>query len=342
MMKKRFVLLLLSLCLLLAACGAREDPATEGTTAPSQATVPSTAAEVPNTPQWLADTAMEEIPAGYLSACQAGGTLETFRYDCGGREKTATVYLPAGYDPQGGERYDILYLVHGAGGDHTTWLGTAWSPSQTKYLLDNMIAQGKIGPLIVVAPTLERGGREYAGTTEELASELAQYLIPAAESQYRTWAEDVSPAGLAASRNHRAIGGFSVGGAVVWYAFLEELDCFRYFLPLSGDCWVMGIMSGGWEDQGTAQALAEAAADSGYEPWDYYLFVATGTEDGFEFSLKRQLAAMEQYPEVFRFSDTGFSGGNVFFYLVQGYEHSYAAAREYLYNGLRCFFGTNP
>ena len=59
-------------------------------------------------------------------------------------------------------------------------------------------------------------------------------LIPAVEGTYSTYADNVTPEGIKASRDHRAFGGFSMGSVATWHTFLNCLDAFRYFMPSSG------------------------------------------------------------------------------------------------------------
>ena len=85
--------------------------------------------------------------------------------------------------------------------------------------------------------------RDYADANsycEALPEELANDLIPVVESRYRTYAETTDAAGLECSREHRAIGGFSMGAVTTWYALEHTLPFFKYFMPVSADCWSLG------------------------------------------------------------------------------------------------------
>ena len=73
------------------------------------------------------------------------------RYESADGEKHALVYLPAGYD-EGNEVYNILYFMHGGGGSPELYF-TAGGQSSLSNLLDHMIEDGLIEPLIVVAPS---------------------------------------------------------------------------------------------------------------------------------------------------------------------------------------------
>ena len=76
------------------------------------------------------------------------GTLSRVWYDSPtlGQQRRLTVYLPAAYD--GKKRFPVMYLLHGFGGDETAWgdLGRA------SHIMDNLIAEGKAVPMIVVMP----------------------------------------------------------------------------------------------------------------------------------------------------------------------------------------------
>jgi len=123
------------------------------------------------------------------------------------------VYTPPGY-LESEKKFPVLYLLHGAGGDENSWTALGRAPQ----ILDNLIASGKIVPMIVVmtngnpwaaaspdaAPAMEnqaqpdisqmaRGGFEKS---------LVNDVIPYVESNYRVLTD----------RDHRAIAGLSMGG----------------------------------------------------------------------------------------------------------------------------------
>ena len=102
-------------------------------------------------------------------------------------KKTAYVYLPYGYDSE--KEYNILYLMHGTGDDEKYWLKT--NP-YNKTMLDNMIADGDIQPLIVVTPTFyveDDCADDLDQLTYSFAKELRNDLMPEIESSYSTYAK---------------------------------------------------------------------------------------------------------------------------------------------------------
>ena len=176
------------------------------------------------------------VPAKFdTGEISEAGTLEelvyeTKAYATDGRSvtKRALVYLPYGYDPD--KNYNILYLMHGTGDDENYWLKTH---TYNKTMLDNMIAQGEIDPLIVVTPTFYVEDDCLDGLdalTFSFREELRNDLMPAAESRYSTWAKTVDDAGFAASRDHRAFAGLSRGAVTTANSVLcGSLDYFSWY-----------------------------------------------------------------------------------------------------------------
>ncbi len=96
-------------------------------------------------------------------------------------------------------------------------------------------------PILIVLPTYNNTSPQDSGDyglalrlTDNFHNEILNDLIPAAEGKYSTYAEDTTPEGFAASRDHRGFGGFSMGSVNTWRTFQYCLDYFRYFMPMSG------------------------------------------------------------------------------------------------------------
>ena len=273
------------------------------------------------------------------------GRLERLDYvGAGGREKHAQVYLPFGYDDAPARRYDILYLMHGGGGNPEHW--TELCPVQN--MLDAAFAAGEAAPMIVVFPTYYAGPpRRDPGTVdpdyerscvlEFQREELVQYLLPAVEGRYRAFAAGTDIAALKNARNHRAFGGFSMGGVNTWCAFRLHLDCFSVFVPLSGDSWALGPLAGGTRAGETAALLRDSVLEAGFGPGDFAIYAATGTKDMAYASLTPQIEAMKALEDMFRFSEDC-DRGNLHYLLGEGLDHCYEAVNQYLYNYLPCLF----
>lgn len=282
------------------------------------------------------------VPNQYYDEAEQQGTLETFTYNTKNYagngndiQSQATVYLPYGYNPDDTDtKYNILYLQHGAYGDERTWMYEYGD--NFKNMIDHMIEDKLIPPLIIVMPYLPSGDEWYHDTTPIFYSgELKNDLMPAVEAYYHTYAENTSDAGFEASRSHRAFGGFSAGGTTTWRVFSEGLDRFEYFMPMSGGLTLGGDGSTGVED---ATLLADNAAASGYGKREYYVFSATGTRDVAYQGLTAQIESMKTMTNAFDYTDNGFADGNLMYYTVEGNRHDYPYTWEYVYNGLQCLF----
>ncbi|CCY92662.1 esterase [Bacteroides sp. CAG:1076] len=172
-----------------------------------------------------------ELSQNYLVREVPHGTVSKVWYPSptlGMERRRMTVYTPAGYE-DGNKQYPVLYLLHGAGGDENAWseLGRAVQ------ILDNLIAQGKAEPMIVVMPNgngaQEAVPGEYPnsmykpsfsnpktmeGSFEKAFPDIMSYV----ESHYRTIND----------KAHRAIAGLSMGGFHSLYISANYPDLFGY------------------------------------------------------------------------------------------------------------------
>ena len=125
--------------------------------------------------------------------------------------------------------------MHGTGDNEDYWLLTH---PENKTMLDQMIEQQVIEPLIVVTPTfyVEDDCKDGLDPlTYSFAKELRNDLMPAVEAQYSTYAETCDDAGFAASRDHRAFAGLSRGAVTTNHsAVCQALDYFAWFGTFSG------------------------------------------------------------------------------------------------------------
>ena len=267
----------------------------------------------------------------YYGPCEQAGTVEridydSFVYDMDGTPgdampKYAYVYLPCGYDRE--RQYNILYLSHGGGGAAENWLIEI---ERDKNMIDHMIANGEIEPLIIVTPTfyqyndLTRTGSIAVNLTEIFRYELRNDLIPAVEAKYATYAGgDVSIPGLVASRDHRAFAGLSMGSMTTWASALcGNLDFFSWFGPYS---------AGGDAEKVLATIHDPANADYPI----HYIYNANGTADMAFIGHKQMYNTL--------LSDPYFTEGeNIEFTTLHLYMHDWPAWTIDLYNTLLVFF----
>ncbi len=168
-------------------------------------------------------------PAGFKTVRDDApkGKLELIEYESKtvGTTRKANVYTPPGYTA--GTKYPVLYLLHGIGGDETEWVRFA-NPS---VLFDNLIADGKAVPMIVVMPNGRAQKNDRAeGNVMASAPAFATFerdliddLIPKIEAKYS----------VDKSREKRAIAGLSMGGGQSFNFGLGNLDTFAWVGPFS-------------------------------------------------------------------------------------------------------------
>ena len=255
MIKRAAILVLLAVfCLIGTACGKKTSDSTTNTPAqtnkedPTPTAVPTEAtAVVPtDTPAAPTDTptpipeihafVSDHIPSAFTGMRpKDSGTIEEISYetkdylnDGAVITKHAYVYLPPNYDPNG--KYNIMYLMHGIGGDEKEW-GMTGITSKVKAILDNLAFYGDIDPFIVVTPN----GRSYADFANKngdmnsfyvFGQELRNDLIPYMESHYALYSSE-DPTEV---RDHRAMAGLSMGGMqTINIGMCECLDLFSWF-----------------------------------------------------------------------------------------------------------------
>ena len=205
-----------------------------------------------------------------------------------------------------------------------------------------MIANGRIEPLIVVAATYypNESFIQFMPLAKQVESitgfpqEMVEAIIPAVESEYRTWADSVDIDGIVASRAHRGAAGFSLGGVAVWNIFQQEMRAFRWFLPISEASWSdeEGGTSGIWDSDISAQVLYDAVLSQGYDKDGFRLFVATGTDDeAFDVSTSQMVSLLE-------YSDVFMTGENTSCSMMAGGTHTLSAVYTYLYFILPALF----
>ena len=279
------------------------------------------------------------VPAAYKAASSQPGTVEELTYDSldyvrdeASVRKTAFVYLPYGYDANDTEtRYNIVYLMHGWGGH----AGEYFDYTATKNVFDHMIENGDIEPMIFVSATFynENSDTDFSSSIEEFRAfhlDFENHLMPAVEGKYHTWSEGTTPEDFAASRDHRAFGGFSLGSVTTWLQFCHDADYIRWFLPMSGSSWYYGTY-GDFQIKRNVDHIEEVVRDRNLNERGYFIYHAVGTQD----AVKSQSLMM---------ADEMLSRNGIFppehyvFYQKEGGFHDFDAVQEYLYNALPLFF----
>lgn len=188
------------------------------------------------------------------------GTLEMIEYDSKtiGTKRKMQIYTPPSYSKE--RKYPVLYLLHGIGGDETEWQRFA----QPEVLLDNLIADGKAVPMIMVMPNGRAQKNDRAeGDIFTAAPAFATFerdllddVIPTIESRYSTHT----------AREHRALAGLSMGGGQSLNFGLSHLDIFG---------WV-----GGFSSAPNTKKPAELVPDPEAAKQLKLFWLSCGTKDG--------------------------------------------------------------
>ncbi len=145
------------------------------------------------------------------------GKIESVEYDSktvGGKRKMV-VWTPPAYSKE--RKYPVFYLLHGSGDDETGWQ----KKGSADAILDNLFAEGKIVPMIVVMPNgfaRKPGETDRRGSSENFEKDLLTDLIPYVESHYS----------VKADRENRALAGLSMGAGQSLSIGLKNLDRFAW------------------------------------------------------------------------------------------------------------------
>jgi len=167
-----------------------------------------------------------QAPKGFdvVQATIPHGKIDTIKYASKtvGTNRKALIYTPPGYSKK--KKYPVLYLLHGIGGDEKEWLNGG-SP---QIILDNLYAQGKAEPMIIVMPNGRAIKDDRAGGNMMAADKVAGFatfekdlltdLIPYIQKNYSVLAD----------REHRAVAGLSMGGGQSLNFGLGNLDTFAW------------------------------------------------------------------------------------------------------------------
>ncbi len=245
--------------------------------------------------------ALRDVPHGEVSYHQVKSSVL-------GATRPLLVYTPPGYRA-GTDLYPVFYLVSGTTDTEETW----FKVGRVNFILDNLIAEKKAVPMIVVMPygNMMRGtpppNSAQAGEMYQLFSdELTGTILPYMETTYRT----------KAARESRAIAGFSRGGGQSLFTGFRNLDKFgwigsysAYLTPAVVDARLPGLMSDPESTNGKLKLL----------------WLGVGKQD----FLYKDACAFEEYltAKGIRHSSRTTDGG-----------HTWMNARAYLTETLQLFF----
>jgi hypothetical protein len=252
------------------------------------------------------------------------------------------VYTPPDYGMNAKARYPVLYLQHGGGEDERVWI----EMGRTNLILDNLLSEGKVKPMIVVMETsymfgaggAGRGaapgagapagaGRGFGGFGGPGGGPYGQLmvndLIPWVDGNFRTLAD----------KDHRAMAGLSMGGMQTASVTMANLDKFSYIGLFSGGA-AMGFGPGG--PGKPAPGTAPAAA-----PFDIKTIYSGAMADPAEFNKKVKVLFMSfgsepplENPEgLKKHQEQLIAAGikNSYVYISPGTSHEWQSWRRSLY-----------
>ena len=160
--------------------------------------------------------AAKDVPHGEISIKRYYSTVSN-------KWRQFYIYTPPGYDTSINEKYPVLYILHGGGEDERGWA----TQGKTDLILDNLIAEKKAKPMIIVMPDGNVDAQGFGDMTLMIFErELKQCVIPFVEKNFRT----------ETGQGSRALAGLSMGGIQTLYVGINNTEMFSY----------LGVFSSGW------------------------------------------------------------------------------------------------
>ena len=164
---------------------------------------------------------VNNVPHGSVTRCWYNSPTLNMK-------RRLTIYTPAGYET-GNKKYPVLYLLHGMGGDEEAWIALG----RTAQILDNLIAQGKAKPMIVVMPN---GNADHEAAPGESASGMIKPTMQLPKTMEGSMEESFPDIVNFVDRNYRtvktksgrAIAGLSMGGFHSLHISKQYPDMFNY------------------------------------------------------------------------------------------------------------------
>jgi enterochelin esterase-like enzyme len=235
-----------------------------------------------------------------------------------GMDRRVYIYTPAGYE-KSNQKYPVFYLLHGAGGDEDAWTNMG----RAAQIMDNLIAQGKAKPMIVVmtngnanqsgaqndvtnAPLQGDPMAAYQKLAGKFESHLVKDLIPFIEKNYN----------VLSGKDNRAIAGLSMGGMHTQTITNDNPGMFSYIGVFS-----MGIMNFGQQNQDAEkldqerETKIEALKNSGYKLY----WIGVGKDDFVYQSVIKLRSTLDKhnFKYIYRESTGGHTWANWRIYLSE-------------------------
>ncbi|WP_228527784.1 alpha/beta hydrolase [Pararhodonellum marinum] len=208
--------------------------------------------------------ALKDVPHGHVQQVLfPSKSTETSR--------RAFVYTPPGYGNDVNKRYPVLYLQHGWGEDETAWT----NQGRANLIMDNLIAEGKIQPFIIVMTYGMTNEIKFGGLRDfdikPFQTVLVNELIPYVDANFRTIAD----------QPHRAMAGLSMGGMETKMITLNHPEVFSHYALFSGGIYapedlknhpnlrLVFISAGSKENPDRVNTAVEELKEAGYPAVSY-------------------------------------------------------------------------
>jgi enterochelin esterase family protein len=220
--------------------------------------------EIPDNPPSFA-AVRDDVPHGTV-------TIHTFKSKALGEMRQIEVYLPPGYLEHPERRYPVLYLLHGSGDDERGWRVMGRAPA----IADNLLAEGKIVPMIIVMPNVTYKDPERLGMTN-CSIDMLEVIMPLVESSYRVQAD----------ADHRALAGLSMGAGQTLSIGVKHPELFHW----------LGVFSNGIDEKNPYTNKADLDAANGKFS---LMWIAIGENDSLMKDYRRleTLLQVEQVPHI--------------------------------------------
>jgi enterochelin esterase family protein len=211
-----------------------------------------------------------------------------------GRQRRMHIYTPPGYETSK-KKYPVFYLLHGSSDSDASWS----TEGRANFILDNLIADGKAEPMIIVMPAGHTSRRGYQRPSpdgkparDEFAEDFVNDIMPYVEKNYR----------VGKDRAHTAIAGLSMGGGQTIDISLAHLDRFAYV-----GVWSAGVFAGSRRVPGVpnqypsvvspewVEQHASALDNAKLKPGLKLLWFGTGADDGLLPTTKGTVALFKEH-----------------------------------------------
>ena len=179
-------------------------------------TVDGVRVQDPKAPLSAEQSSLLQVGEGYVKDVPHGAVAQRFYFSKTlGEMRRMHVWTPAGYE-KSADKLPVLYLIHGGGDNDASWPGVG----AAGWILDNLLAEGKMVPMIVVMPN---GTINVPNEVPPFAQDMFTDIIPFVEANYRVKTDAGS----------RAVAGLSMGGMETMEVVFRNPDMFRYAWVLS-------------------------------------------------------------------------------------------------------------